>query len=78
MQPIVNGLENDFQGRFAFVRRNATTDDGGAEMSYYRLPGHPSYVIVGPDGSTLWSGFGPMPEGVLREQVDRYATSQAE
>ncbi len=78
MQPIVNGLEADFQGRLAFVRRNATTVEGRAEMSYYRLQGHPSYVIVAPAGSMLWSGFGPIPEGVLREQMDKYATSQAE
>ena len=73
MQPIVNGLESDFQGRFAFVRRNATTDNGGAEMNYYQLPGHPSYVIVAPNGTLLWSGFGPMVEDVLREQLDKYA-----
>jgi hypothetical protein len=73
MQPIVNGLEADFAGQLAFVRRNAITPEGKAEMSYYQLPGHPSYVLVDPDGTWLWSGFGPTTEDILREQMEEYA-----
>jgi hypothetical protein len=73
MQPIVNGLETEYAGKLAFDRRNATTPEGGAELGYYELRGHPSYVIVAPDGTLLWSGFGQVPRDRLRQQLDKYA-----
>ena len=73
MQPIVNGLETEYAGKLAFDRRNAATPEGRAELKYYNLLGHPSYVIVAPDGKLLWSGFGLVPEDHLRQQLDKYA-----
>ena len=74
MQPIVNGLEAEFEGKLVVVQRNATTAAGRAEMSYYQLPGHPSYVLVAPDGGVVWKGAGLLPENFLREQINKYAT----
>lgn len=73
MQPIVNGLETEYAGNLAFDRRNATTPEGRVELDYYELRGHPSYVIVAPDGTLLWSGFGQVPGDHLRQHLDRYA-----
>ena len=62
MQPIVNGLETEYAGKLAFGRRNAATPEGRAELKYYDLLGHPSYVIVAPDGTSaverVWSCAG--------------------
>jgi hypothetical protein len=74
MQPIVNGLEAEYAGQFAFAQRNARSPEGRAEMANYQLRGHPSYAIVAPDGRLLWSGLGPVPMEVLREQLNIYAT----
>lgn len=72
MQPIVNGLETEFMGQIAFERRNANTDAGKATMDAYGLRAHPSFVIVAPDGTALWSYMGPVSEDALREQVRKY------
>lgn len=69
MQPIVDGLEQEFKGKIAFERRNANHDDGKATMQAYGLRVHPSYVIVAPDGKVLWSGLGEMPAERLGEQL---------
>lgn len=73
MQPIVNGLETEFQGQLAFERRNATTDIGKVTMEAYGLRAHPSFVIVAPNGKALWSYTGQMTAASLREQLARYA-----
>ena len=74
MQPIVNGLETEFEGKLVVVQRNATNAAGRAEMSYYQLPGHPGYVLVAPDGNVVWKGAGLLPGDFLREQINKYAT----
>ena len=33
------------------------------------LPGHPSYVILGPQADVLWRGFGEQPKDTLTEQI---------
>ena len=75
MQPIVNGLESEFAGQLAFERRDANTEPGKAVMEAYGLRAHPSYVIVAPDGSALWSFTGQLQADALRKQVRRYANA---
>ena len=75
MQPIVHGLETEFAGQLAFERRNANTGSGKAVMAAYGLRAHPSYIIVAPDGSALWSYTGPLQAETLREQLRTYAQS---
>ncbi|HMN28171.1 MAG TPA: hypothetical protein PKE45_08455 [Caldilineaceae bacterium] len=73
MQPIVNGLETEFTGQLAFERRDANTEPGKAVMAAYGLRAHPSYVIVAPDGTALWSFTGQLQADALREQVRKFA-----
>jgi hypothetical protein len=73
MQPIVHGLETEFAGNLAFERRNANTDTGKVTMEAYGLLAHPSFVIVAPDGTMLWSYLGPLTADQLREQVNQYS-----
>lgn len=59
MQPIVNGLKENYGAEMAFVEVNAGDDgDGEAAFNQKNLPGHPAYLIVQPDGKELWRGFG--------------------
>ena len=59
MQPIVDGLEQEYGDQLDFINLNAA--DGGvgeAALRYYQLRGHPSIVVVKPGGVTVWSRTG--------------------
>lgn len=73
MEPIVNGLEEEFNEQIAFERRNAVTEEGKAVMNGFSLRGHPSYAIVSPDGEPLWTSTGVMQMEALQAEVERYA-----
>ena len=46
MEPIVNGLETEFEADVTFDRINASSERGQAAMKAYSLRGHPSYVFL--------------------------------
>ena len=69
MEPIVNGLETDFEKDVTFDRVDASSDRGRAAMEAYTLRGHPSYIILDADGDALWQATGQMEESVLRSQL---------
>lgn len=72
MMPIVNGLEEEFEGQIAFERHNAGTPEGRAVMEALSARGHPSYAIVDPDGDVLWTATGQLPADVLRQAITPY------
>ena len=70
MRPIVDGLEESFAEQVAFQFLNA--EDGAVgETAFKRLslPGHPSYVILRPDGSESFRTFGVVVAQVLEEAI---------
>ncbi len=73
MQPIVNGLQEEFRGRLAFEQVDANTEEGQARLRAYRLRGHPSYAIVDPSGKVLWSFSGQVSKENLRQPMEQYA-----
>jgi hypothetical protein len=71
MQPIVDRLEAQYSDQIGVVRANA--EDGGAGQAAFRalgLPGHPGSIILLPDGSEAFRGFGVLPEDTLRAALD--------
>ena len=72
MEPIVDGLEQEYQEEITFFRVNAGTD-GRDTFSFYNLLGHPGYVLLNPDGDVLWTGVGELTvdkiSGVLTNQL---------
>jgi hypothetical protein len=66
MEPIVDGLEKDYQEEITFIRLNADSD-GNATFRYYNVLGHPGYVLLNPGGEVLWSGVGELPV----DQIDK-------
>ena len=76
MQPIVHGLETEFAGQLAFEQRDANTETGKVTMQTYNLRAHPSYVIVTPDGTLLWSFTGQVSADQLRTPLKRYAKAK--
>ena len=65
MEPIVDGLEQQYQEEITFFKVNAGTD-GRDTFSLYNLLGHPGYVLLNPNGDVLWSGVGEL----LVDQID--------
>ena len=65
MTPVVNGLEERYATRIEFRALNAGFGEGKEAFEHYRLPGHPSYVLLNPDGVVLWQAFGPQAEAAI-------------
>ena len=69
MEPIVNGLETEFEADVTFDPINASSERGQAAMKAYSLRGHPSYILSGADGEVLWQFAGQIGETELRSQL---------
>jgi hypothetical protein len=76
MQPIVNGLESEYEDQVTFLSLDANTEDGRAMMIEYGLRGHPSYAIVGEDGRVRWTGVGQLSAEQLRQSLIEYGNLQ--
>jgi len=69
MEPIVNGLERDYGAQIAFDKVDANMETGRMLLRHYGLRGHPSYVIVDPQGNRLWSASGVITQAILQETI---------
>ena len=70
MKPIVNGLEEEFGERVAFLRLDVN-NDGRDAFSKFKLRGHPSYVIIDSMGDVLWKSVGEQPASGLEDEILR-------
>lgn len=71
MTPIVNGLEQEYEGQTAFVRLNVIEPDALALQAGYGQRGHPSFVVLDAEGQATASFIGPQPVEKLREAIDQ-------
>jgi hypothetical protein len=69
MTPVVNGLKEAYQERVDFRLLDANRGVGSSAFGFYRLPGHPSYVILDPDGEVLWQAVGTQSERSLDDAI---------
>jgi len=65
MTPVVNGLGDEFMDKVEFRSLNAGFSEGQSAFNSYGLRGHPSYIILNPDGDVLWRGFGTQARVIL-------------
>ena len=72
MQPIVDGIEKEYDGKIAFDKVDANVEPGRTMLRSYGLRGHPSYAIVDPKGNLLWSTPGILSEDALKESINRF------
>lgn len=70
MQPVVDGLQQAYQDRVEFRSLNAAFGEGKATFQAYVLPGHPSYVVLNPEGEIIWKGFGLQTAESLTDVLD--------
>ena len=73
MMPIVNGLAQEYKDKITFINLNEN-EDGKTAFVYYRLLGHPSYVLLKPDGTQVWSFVGLRTREELAQQLDAIAS----
>ncbi len=69
MVPVVNGLEDKYRDRVEFRHIDANSPTGKSAYQAYALRGHPGFVLLSPDGTTLWTGIGEQPAEILEEQI---------
>ena len=72
MQPIVNGIEDDYQEEIEIRRIDAESPEGMTIFNGFSLRGHPSYLLIDPEGQILWQSLGEQPGDDIREQIDSF------
>ena len=74
MMPIVNGLQQEFEGRVSVVQLNADQKENAEFQSQLDLRGHPSFAVLEDDGSVVQRFFGPQTEAALRQAMASVAS----
>ena len=69
MVPVVNGLEEVYSDEIEFRRIDANSTQGRPAFQYFGLQGHPSYVLLNPEGEVLWQGLGELLPEKLQEEI---------
>jgi len=77
MTPIVDGLEVQYGDRVAFQRINANTGDGPAIMRVYRIPGHPTLLLLDRNGREVNRLIGPQSAETVAGALQQLLTSTA-
>lgn len=79
MQPIVNGIREQYEGALVVTDLNVR-DDGMGEASFeaLNLPGHPGFVLFDASGQEQFRAFGQISEDLLVDAVEQtLASSQS-
>ncbi len=71
MRPIVDGLEQQFEGQIAVQRINAAVGDGPAVMKAYHILGHPVVLIFDRQGQEVERLAGPQPSQKIKEVLKK-------
>ncbi len=78
MTPIVDGLEEHYQGQIAFQRIDANRGDGPAIIRDYNILGHPTILIVDQAGKEINRSLGPQSAAALEALLEQTLTATAE
>ena len=70
MESVVNGLEEVYSSEIEFRRIDANSTEGRPVFQYYNLQGHPSFVLLNPEGDVLWQGLGEQSSEMLQEKIN--------
>jgi thioredoxin-like negative regulator of GroEL len=69
MDPIVDGLETEFDGQLQITRLDANVRENEELEFSYGLRGHPAFVVLDETGTATATFIGPQPEAILRDAV---------
>lgn len=68
MQPIVDGLKNEYNTEIEFRNIDANSATGNPIYKSFQLRGHPSYILLNPAGEVMWTGLGLQSQEQLKTQ----------
>jgi len=74
MMPIVNGLQEEFEGRVSTHQLDASEAANAKLQSDLGLRGHPSFAVLDADSQVSERFFGPLTEVVLRQAMEAVAS----
>ena len=70
MQPIVNGIQSEFDDQIDVVYLNAADEaEGQAAFEFYGLRGHPTLMLIEADGTTAWTRLGIVTQEELEQAL---------
>lgn len=69
MQPIVDGLETEFEEQVTVIRLNVAEETNAQLHQQYGLRGHPAFVVLDGDGHVTVQFLGPQTAETLREAM---------
>ena len=70
MTPIVNGLEDEFEGQATVVSLNVGEVENEELQQEYGLRGHPTFVILDEEGQIAQRLIGPQTAVALRDALE--------
>ncbi|HFB52467.1 MAG TPA: c-type cytochrome, partial [Anaerolineae bacterium] len=70
MQPIVDGIEQEYGDRLTIQRINADKGDGPAIVRAYNILGHPSVLLIDKNGKERQRFVGPQDADTLRKAIE--------
>ena len=69
MEPIVNGLENEFDDDAMVIQLNANEAENARLQQQFGMRGHPTFAIINANGSLAQTFIGPQTTEVLQEAL---------
>jgi hypothetical protein len=70
MQPIVNGIQSEFDEQIEIVSLNAADGaEGQAAFEFYGIRGHPTVMLIEPGGATAWTRTGFITQEELEQEL---------
>jgi hypothetical protein len=73
----VDGLQAKYGNQIAFLRVDVSTPEGLRAFDAARLSGHPSFLILKPDGTEAWRAVGQQTETALLDAIKNLLPSTA-
>lgn len=71
MEPIVNGLTDEFVGAVTVIRLKADDPAVVRLQESYGGRGHPFFAVIDKEGRITGRFFGPQPTELLREAMNQ-------
>jgi thioredoxin-like negative regulator of GroEL len=75
MTPIVDGLEEQYQGQIAVRRIDASRDDGPKIVREYNILGHPAIILFDQHGNEQSRLLGPQKQEEIASLLEQLLDS---
>jgi thioredoxin-related protein len=69
MKPIVDGIEQKYQGRLVVIRVDIQSETGRSLIPLYSFQFTPTFIFFDAQGKELWRAVGQLDTGKLSETM---------